>query len=138
MLSVSVWMKIRDSVALSLYNERSGFATNPAGISTGVFAMSEQPSSSPAGQWLTILLTLMFAGGILLFLVLVSGGFFAYVLLAVFGIGAVGFLHYALWGQALTEEVAGERAAAEAKARLEADNVLPPTSSEQRHGIRRI
>lgn len=98
--------------------------------------MSEQSSSSAASHWLTILLTLISAGGILLFLVLVSGGFFAYVLLAVFGIGAVGFLHYAVWGQALTEEVAGERAAAEARDRLEADSILPP--KEHRHGIRRL
>jgi hypothetical protein len=58
---------------------------------------------------LTVALTGLFGGGFLLFLILVSGGFFFYVCLAVLAIGLVGTLHYYLWGQSLMREVAGER-----------------------------
>jgi len=70
---------------------------------------------------LTLLLTAVFAGGILFFLVLVSGGFFAFVMAGVFAIALVGLLHYALWGHALSQEVAGEREAEENRARWEAE-----------------
>ena len=42
--------------------------------------------------------------------VVVSGGFFFYVALAVAGIVALGFFHYMLWGYAMTQEVADEQA----------------------------
>jgi len=70
---------------------------------------------------LTLGLTAGFAGSILLFLVLVSGGFFVYVIAAVFTIAMIGLLHYALWGHALTQEVAGEREEEESRARWEAE-----------------
>jgi hypothetical protein len=59
--------------------------------------------------FLTLMLTAVFGGGFLVFLILVSGGFFFYVLLAVGIIGTIGSFHYLLWGQALSQEVAGER-----------------------------
>ena len=71
---------------------------------------------------LTLMLTALFAGGILFFLVLVSGGFFVFVVAVVFAIALVGLLHYALWGHALSQEVAGEREDEEARARWEAEN----------------
>jgi hypothetical protein len=58
---------------------------------------------------LTLMLTLLGGGGILFFLVLVSGGFFGYVIAAVIAIALVGYVHYRLWGQAMTQQVSGER-----------------------------
>jgi hypothetical protein len=75
---------------------------------------------------LTFLLAAVFAAGILFFLVLVSGGFFVFVMAVVFAITLVGLLHYALWGHALTQEVAGEREEAEERARWEADEEQGP------------
>ncbi len=69
---------------------------------------------------LTVMLTALFGGGFLVFMILVSGGFFFYVLLAVLVIGVVGSLHYWLWGNALMQEVAGERAEEELRQRREA------------------
>jgi hypothetical protein len=59
---------------------------------------------------LTVGLTGLGAGVFLLFLILVTGGFFFFVALAVAGITAMGMLHYWLWGQAMTEDVAAEQA----------------------------
>lgn len=71
--------------------------------------------------FLMLILTIGFASSVLFFLVLVSGGFFVYVLASVFAIALVGLLHYALWGHALTQEVAGEREEEESRARWEAE-----------------
>ena len=70
---------------------------------------SPNPPESPRGTMLTLMLTLLGGGGILFFLVLVSGGFFGYVIAAVLAIALVGYVHYRLWGQALTLQVSGER-----------------------------
>lgn len=69
----------------------------------------QQPEPSPRERYLSIILTLFFGGGFLLFLIMVSGLFFLYVTLAVLAIGGVGYLHYILWGQSLTNEVAVEQ-----------------------------
>jgi hypothetical protein len=68
---------------------------------------------------LTLVLTGLFGVGFLLFLIFVTGGFFFYVAGAVLGIGLVGTLHYYLWGQALTQEVAGDREEEELRQREE-------------------
>jgi hypothetical protein len=70
---------------------------------------------------LTVALTAMFGGGFLIFLILVSGGYFLYVLGAVAAIALVGSLHWLLWGQALTQEVAGEREEEALRERLQED-----------------
>jgi hypothetical protein len=59
---------------------------------------------------LTVVLTGLGAGAFLLFLSLVTLGFFFFVALAVVGITALGVLHYWLWGQSMTEDVAAEQA----------------------------
>lgn len=69
---------------------------------------------------LTLMLTAVLSGGILFFLILISGGFFIFVVACVFAIALVGLMHYLLWGQALSREVAGEREAEESRARWEA------------------
>jgi hypothetical protein len=58
---------------------------------------------------LTLLLTGLGMGAFLLFLIFVTSGFFLYVVLAVGGITALGFVHYILWGRAMTQDVAGEQ-----------------------------
>jgi hypothetical protein len=67
---------------------------------------------------LTLILTLLGGVGILFFLVLVSGGFFGYVIAAVVAIALVGYIHYRLWGQAMTQQVSGEREMQEERERL--------------------
>ena len=85
-----------------------------------------EPEPSPSRRHretlLTLMLTALLAGGILFFLVLISGGFFVFVVAVVFAMALVGLLHYALWGHALSQEVAGEREEEEARARWETDN----------------
>ena len=58
---------------------------------------------------LTFSLVAILGGAFLFFLNLVSLGIFAYVVAAIIGIAAIGFLHYAVWGYALSQQVAGER-----------------------------
>src|SRR5438128_2693139 len=81
-------------------------------------------SRDPRGSMLSLFLALLFGGGFLLFLILVSGGFFFYVLCTVGVITALGFLHYAVWGHLMSQEVAAERAEAEARERREAEAEL--------------
>jgi hypothetical protein len=59
---------------------------------------------------LTVMLTGLGAGVFLFFLILISGGFFFYVVLAVALMVALGFFHYLVWGYAMTQEVADEQA----------------------------
>jgi hypothetical protein len=73
-------------------------------------------------NFLGYFMAVFFGGGFFLFLVLITGGFFLYVLAAVAGIGAVGSVHYFLWGRGLTLEVAGERAEEEARERWEEEH----------------
>jgi hypothetical protein len=84
-----------------------------------------QPPTDPQRRGretaLALGLTVLFGGGFLAFLIFVSGGFFFYVLIAVAVVGLIGTLHYYLWGQALMQEVAGEREEEERRQRLEAE-----------------
>jgi hypothetical protein len=80
----------------------------------------ESPRSSARESFLALMLAAFCFGGFLLFLILVSGGFFFYVLCAAATVGFLGLLHYALWGQFLSREVAGEREEEEARERAEA------------------
>jgi hypothetical protein len=70
---------------------------------------------------LTFSLVAILGGAFLFFLNLVSLGIFAYVIAAIVGIAAVGFLHYAIWGYALSQQVAGEREEQRLKDLLEED-----------------
>jgi len=86
------------------------------------------PPESPRGTLLTLVLTLLCGGGILFFLVLVSGGFFGYVIAAVLAIALVGYVHYRLWGQSMTRQVSGEREAQEEQER----RLNPPRDERSR------
>jgi hypothetical protein len=57
----------------------------------------------------TILLTGMVATFFLLLLVLISGGYFIYLVGIIAALGAFGGIHYLLWGRLLAQETAGER-----------------------------
>lgn len=71
--------------------------------------MPARPGRSGRETFLTVGLALILGGAFFIFLNLVSFGIFFYVLAAVVGIAAVGFLHYVIWGYDLSEEVAEER-----------------------------
>jgi hypothetical protein len=57
-----------------------------------------------------VILSGLGCGGFLTFLILVSGGFFFWVLLAVAAIAALGYFHYLVWGFSMTQEVEEEQA----------------------------
>ena len=88
------------------------------------------PRSKGRETFLALLLAALCGGGFLVFLILVSGGFFFYVLCAAGVVTVLGFFHYALWGQFLSREVAGEREEEEARERAEA--VDTPTNGAYR------
>ena len=82
-----------------------------------------EPQKSPKGREtvLTLSLVAILGGAFIFFLNLVSLGIFAYVIAAIVGIAAIGFLHYAIWGYVLSQEVAGEREEQRIKDLLDAD-----------------
>ncbi len=61
-------------------------------------------------SFLTIMLTLIAAGGILLFLTIITSGFFLYVLVGLAAIALFGSLHYVLWGRLFMRQMGAERA----------------------------
>jgi hypothetical protein len=71
--------------------------------------------------FLSIMLTVL-AVSFFLFVAFVScGGLVLYALAVVAGLGVFGYLHYFLWGQALSAEVAGEREEKAIRERNEAE-----------------
>src|SRR5437016_5039109 len=85
--------------------------------------MDQKTSSEKKGRetLLTLSLVAILGGAFIFFLNLVSLGIFSYVIAAIVGIAAIGFLHYAIWGYALSQQVAGEREEERIKDLLEAD-----------------
>lgn len=83
------------------------------------------PEPTPRNQkrenFLSLLITVVVGGILFFFLNLVSLGMLAHVVGAVFVFGLLGMLHYALWGQTLTQETAGEREEEALRARLESE-----------------
>ena len=75
--------------------------------------------------FLSLLLTFLFGAGFLAVLNFITFGVIFHVLAAVLAIALVGLLHYLLWGQALSEEVAGEREEEELR-RLQGEDDLTP------------
>jgi hypothetical protein len=80
------------------------------------------PPRRPHETFLTIFLTGLAALGFLTFLILISGGYFIFLVAVGLSIGVFAFLHYLLWGHALSEEVAGEREEDEAHSEAGADD----------------
>ena len=70
---------------------------------------------------LMLSLIVILGGAIVLFLHFITLGVFSYVIAAILAIALVGFLHYVIWGYALSKQVAGEREERRIKDLLEAD-----------------
>lgn len=68
-----------------------------------------QPDQQRRHAFLSVFLTILALGFSLLVLILISGGFFMYVVLFGGGILMLGLFHYVLWGRAFSDAVAGER-----------------------------
>jgi hypothetical protein len=69
---------------------------------------SEEPDELSKNPFLGVLLAVLLGGGIFTYLVVITGGFFLYVLLAGLGLWFFGYLHYLLWGRSLSQRVADE------------------------------
>lgn len=81
--------------------------------------------SSPRESMLTIVLTGMAAAFFLGFLILITGGFFFYLVQVLAVMAVLGGLHYFLWGKMFSDEVAGEREEEQLRQRAEARNGSP-------------
>jgi fatty acid desaturase len=73
--------------------------------------MNQHPDSVRGGRetFLAIMLALLLGGGFAFFLILITGGFFLWVLLAVVALAVLGYFHYLFWGKFLSRWTAGER-----------------------------
>jgi membrane protein implicated in regulation of membrane protease activity len=69
---------------------------------------------------LTVILTAIVGLFCLGFLILLSGGYFLWLVLILMGSIAYFGLHYLLWGKMMTDAVAGEREEEELRRRAEA------------------
>jgi hypothetical protein len=79
--------------------------------------------------FLTIFLTLLAASAILFCLILVTGGFFLWVLVGLAFIAVAGAFHYFLWGKLFSDRVAGEREEISPRAEEEDEEVLSALKS---------
>ncbi len=84
----------------------------------------EHPAPRNKGRetLLTFTLVAILGATFVFFLNFVTLGVFSYVIAAIVGIAAVGFLHYVIWGYALSKDVAGEREEQRIKDLLEAED----------------
>jgi len=79
-------------------------------------------------NFLTLFLTALGTCAVLVLLVLLTGGFFLYVVVGVALIGLIAGLHYLLWGQSFSRNTAGEREEEQLRARAEEEDwPLPET-----------
>lgn len=81
----------------------------------------QEPRHRKRENFLSLLITVVVGGILFFFLNVVSLGILAHVVGAIFVFGLLGMLHYALWGQTLTQETAGEREEEALRARLESE-----------------
>lgn len=68
------------------------------------------------------MLSLIVVSGVTFFTFVLCGGVVIYFVAVVAGLAVLGYIHYLLWGQALTEEVAGAREEEEDRRRAEEDD----------------
>jgi Ca2+/Na+ antiporter len=96
--------------------------------------MNEPASRNPTREtFLSLLLVFLLGGAFAFFLYFVTLGFFSYVVGAVLGIMAVGYLHYVLWGYSFSQEVAGEREEEELRRHMEDQDPYPDPYSQRRN-----
>jgi hypothetical protein len=91
-----------------------------------------QARANVLGMALTAMLT-MFLVVVLIFL---TNGFFLYCVLILAAIALVSMFHWALWGRAMTREVAPQREAERLRQRAATEEWSLPSTSNG-HGIRR-
>ncbi len=82
---------------------------------------NEAPHSSGRDTYLTIVLCVFVGIPVFVFLNILTGGLFLWLLFAAAGIGVLGAFHYLLWGRAFSQETAGEREEEELRAQFEND-----------------
>jgi dipeptide/tripeptide permease len=94
--------------------------------------LNDNPQPQPTGReaFLAIVLSVFVGTAAVVFLIYVSGGFFAWVILGAIGMGLFAGLHYFLWGRSYSESVAQERADVEAE--NSDDNADPSQPWERR------
>jgi hypothetical protein len=74
--------------------------------------MNDEPRVSAArNTFLAVVLSLLVGGVGFVFLIVITGGFFFYVLAVMVGFGLFAYLHYLLWGRSLSQDVRGEAGA---------------------------
>jgi hypothetical protein len=76
---------------------------------------------SSRDAYMVVLLCIMIGLPIFVFLNVVTNGIFILVFLSAGIIGAMGLVHYFLWGRSMDNQVAGEREEEQARAREEQD-----------------
>jgi hypothetical protein len=90
------------------------------------------PRSSGRDTYLTILLCGFVGIPLFVFLNIITGGLFLWLLIGGAGIGILGVFHYLLWGRSFSQATAGEREEEELRGELETDGW--PDSDWDRHG----
>jgi len=83
------------------------------------FMQDELPPPSVGNALLFRLIGVISGVVFLVFLILLTNGWFLWMILAVFGVGGLGFLHYWTWGRSMMLETEAEREKAERKAESE-------------------
>ncbi len=79
------------------------------------------PRSKTRENLITFTLVTVVGGIASFFLYIVSLGIFAYVLGVAIVVVMVGYIHFMLWGEALSNEVAGEREEHRVREQMEAE-----------------
>ena len=72
--------------------------------------------------FLTVFLAILLGIFALLVLILVSGGFFLWVIYLALAVAGLALVHYVLWGRAMSRSVAGEREEEQLRQRAAADD----------------
>jgi hypothetical protein len=88
------------------------------------------PHSSGRDTYLTIVLCIFVGIPVFVFLNILTGGLFLWLLFAAAGIGVFGVFHYLLWGRAFSQETAGEREEEQLRAEFE-DGERPYGESDE-------
>ena len=80
---------------------------------------NEAPHSSGRDTYLAIVICVFVGIPVFVFLNILTGGLFLWLLLAAAGIGVFGAFHYLLWGRSFSRETAGEREEEELRAQVD-------------------
>jgi hypothetical protein len=84
-------------------------------------------------NFLAALLAVVGGIGLVFFLVLITLGFFLWVVVGAAALAALGLVNWLLWGGLMSRETAGEREEAELRARMELNDWDLPDPQRPRH-----